>query len=214
MLVSEIVHLHHYPDVRAFFRTLIDMQFGDVRAMLQLPRPDIGITPGCNFAIVSSLCNLLSGISTTVYKPSHLLHEVTSPYHSGPAFRDLVRDFYPYTPPGAADFPAELYRFARNPLAHSVGLTDADVPLVGLTRVLSPSHPDSGWTDHELTDLESGQYSMTSTGIVTDGQNWTVYCDSFYFDVINLLRRLTDDANQMQAAERRFRQGVYNWRRA
>jgi hypothetical protein len=38
-------------------------------------------------------------------------------------------------------------------------------------------------------------------------------CDSFYFDVIELLRRLTTDGTQMQAAEGRFQQGVYNWAR-
>ena len=78
MLVSQLALAIGYPHVQGFIVSLIDMQFADVRAMLQLPRPDIGITPACNFAIVSSLCNLISGISTTIYKPRSLLHEVQS----------------------------------------------------------------------------------------------------------------------------------------
>ena len=91
MLVSQLAPAHGYSHVQSFLVQLLDMQFSDVRAMLQLPRPDIGITPGCNFAIVSSLCNLISGISTTIYKPPGLLHEVRSPNcGSARAFRELV----------------------------------------------------------------------------------------------------------------------------
>src|SRR4051812_6582998 len=79
MLVSRLAPAYGHPHVQNFIVSLIDMQLSDVRAMLQLPRPDIGITPGCNFAILSSLCNLISGISTTIFKPPSLLHEVRSP---------------------------------------------------------------------------------------------------------------------------------------
>jgi hypothetical protein len=104
MLVSQLAPARGYPHVQYFLVQLLDMQFNDVRAMLQLPRPDMGITPGCNFAIVSSLCNLISGISTTLFKPSGLLHEARSPScGSARAFRELVADFFPYTPPGAGD---------------------------------------------------------------------------------------------------------------
>ncbi|MBV8229489.1 MAG: hypothetical protein JO329_05855 [Planctomycetaceae bacterium] len=60
MLVSQLVSAHAYHHVQRFIVELLDMQFSDVRAMLQLPRPDIGIAPACNFAITSSLCNLIS----------------------------------------------------------------------------------------------------------------------------------------------------------
>ena len=35
----------------------------DVRAMLRLPLPDVGLTAGCNFAAVHALLNVLSGLS-------------------------------------------------------------------------------------------------------------------------------------------------------
>jgi hypothetical protein len=214
MLVSQLAPARGYPHVKGFLEQVIDMQFNDVRAMLQLPRPDIGIRPGCNFAIVSSLCNLISGVSTTIFKPSDLLHKVRSKYRSGRAFRELVADFFPYTPPGANDFPRELYNLCRNPMVHSVGVRDAASPVVYFTRIHDPAHQDRGWSDQELEDLERPDrpFQLSAAGVVIDPQRWTLNCDSFYLDVIEMLRRLTSDAPQMQAAERRFKQGVFNWR--
>jgi hypothetical protein len=214
MLVSQLSPAHRYPQVQGFIASLLDMQFSDARAMLQLPRPEVGITPGCNFAITSTLYNLLSGISTTIYKPPHLLHEAESAYGAGPAFRDLVRDFFPYTPAGANNFPRELYQLCRNPLAHSVGLVGAEAPVVSFTRIFHASHAGEGWSDQELNDLErpGTPFRLQHPGIVVNGRRWTLHCDSFYLDVIDLLRRLTADATQMAAAEQRFGQGVFNWR--
>lgn len=217
MLVSQLAPATGYPMVQAFLVNVLDMQFADVRAMIQLPRPDIGITPGCNFAIVSTLCNLVSGISTTIYKPPGTLNDNSSPnYGSARAFRDLVTDFFPYVPAGATDFPCELYQLCRNPMAHSAGLMDALSPVVFFTRILDPSHPDVGWTDRELEDLErpdTPQFNLPLAGIVIDSKRWTLHCDSFYLDVIEMLRRVCANSVQMKAAEGRFAQGVYNWRR-
>jgi hypothetical protein len=215
MLVSQLAPAQGYPHVQHFLQQVLDMQFGDVRAMLQLPRPEIGITPGCNFAIVSSLCNLISGVSTTIYKPPELLTQVRSNCGAGHAFRSIVRDFFPYTPPGANSFPEQLYQLCRNPMAHSVGLMDAPAPVVLFSRALDAAHPERGWSDRELEDLErpDTSFSFPYPGIVVDVQRWTLHCDSFYLDVIDMLRRLNVDPTQMRAAEARFAQGVHNWRR-
>lgn len=222
MLVSQLVSAHAYNFVQGFIVQVLDEQFSDVRAMLQLPRPDIGIIPACNFAIVSSLCNLISGISTTIYKPPKLPPAGRSKCDSGQAFQGVVHDFFPYTPPGANDFPKQLYQFCRNPLAHSVGLKDAAEPVVYFTRIFDPAHADVGWSDRELEDLErpGSPFQLPHPGIVIDPPSpprqyyqWTLHCDSFYLDVIKLLQRLTADTTQVQAAENRFRQGVFNWRR-
>ena len=215
MLVSQLAPAHAYPHVQDFIVTLIDMQFNDVRAMLQLPHPELGITPACNFAIVSSLCNLISGISSTIFKPPDLLHEISSNCPSDRAFRELVGNFFPYTPPGADDFPGKLYGLCRNPLAHSVGLMDASDPVVFFTRIFDAAHDGVGWSNQELEDLErpDRRFAFSSRGIVIEPQRWTLHCDSFYLDVIDMLRRLNADAAQMRAAENRFSQGVFNWRR-
>lgn len=216
MLVSQLAPAKGFPYVQSFVASLIDMQFSDVRAMLQLPRPDIGITPGCNFAIISSLCNLISGISTTIHKPADLPDEPGGlRYRSARAFCELVRDFFPYMPPGIDDFPNRLYHLCRNPLAHSVGLTNAASPVVFFTRIFDPAHPGIGWSDQELEDIERPDrpFTFPHPGIVIGPEQWTVHCDSLYIDVICMLRRLNADPVQMQAAETRFSQGVYNWRR-
>lgn len=214
MLVSQLAPANGYPHVQNFVVTLLDMQFSDVRAMLQLPLPHIGIMPGCNFAIVSSLCNLISGISTTIYKPPHLLNQVQSQCGSGAAFRGLVSNFYPYTPPGTNSFPQELYQLCRNPLAHSAGLMHAPAPTVTFTRIFDPAHPNTGWSDQELNNLENSNsgFAFPHPGIVVNAQVWTIHCDQFYLDVIAMLRSLNSNIAQMQAAENRFQQGVYNWR--
>jgi hypothetical protein len=215
MRVSQLAPAHGYAHVQGFLVDLLDMQFSDVRAMLQLPRPDVGITPSCNFAIVSSLCNLISGISTTIFKPPGLLHETRSGCGAARAFREFVTGFFPYTPPGAGDFPRQLYDLCRNPMVHSAGVMDALSPVVFFTRVFDPTHDGIGWSDEELENLERPDrpFGFSFHGIVIDPQRWTLNCDCFYLEVIDMLRRLNADATQMQAAETRFAQGVFNWRR-
>jgi hypothetical protein len=205
MLVSQLAPAVGYPRVQGFVVDVLDMQIADVRAMLQLPRPDVGITAGCNFAIVSSLCNLISGISTTIFKPS-------TGNGSGHAFQELVRNFFPYAPHGATDFPKQLYDLCRNPMAHSAGLMNASSPIVQFTRVFDPSHDGVGWSDKDLENLELRAFSLPLPGIVVDQNRWTLHCDSFYLDVIETLRRLNADAAQVAAAEGRFALGEYNWR--
>jgi len=215
MLISQMVAAKNYPHIDNFVKTVLDMQFADVRAMLQLPRPDIGIAPGCNFAIVSTLCNLISGVSTTLYKPSDLLHEVRSQCHAGRALKELVRDCFPGKRPGNNDIPESLYDLCRNPLAHSAGIANAAVPRVCYTRVLHGAHKDSGWTDQELDDLERkpDRFRLSHYSIEISGEEWTIHCDCLYFDVITMLQAVVADLTQVQAAENRFTQGVYNWRR-
>ncbi len=203
-------------NVQDFIRQILDNQFADVRGMLQLPRPDVGIEPACNYSIVSSLTNLISGLSVTIFKPKSLLEgSVRSKYGSGQAFQDLVRDYFPYTPSGITDFPKKLYKIARNPMAHSLGVLDKHAPKqVFFTRIFDPTHDGVGWNDKELEDLENpfSSYSFPYQGITIESEVWTIHCDAFYIDVIEMLRNLTSDVDQMNAAENRFKQRAYVWR--
>jgi hypothetical protein len=214
MLVTQMVGAKNYPLINHFIETVLDMQFADVRAMLQLPRPDLGIIAACNFAIVSTLCNLISGISTTIYKPSDLLNQVTSDCPSGRAFKELIRDFFSCKSKGANDIPENLYNLCRNPLAHSAGIADAALPRVYYTRVFHGEHDNAGWNDKELDDLERERFRLPYHSIAIRDQEWTIHCDCFYFEVIKMLRALIADVSQAQAAENRFSQGVYNWRKS
>jgi hypothetical protein len=203
MKISELAPAIGFPSVQDFLVNHIDMQFADVRAMLQLPRPDLGITAGCNFAIVSTLCNLISGISTTIFAPAKILEGKSC--GSGQAFRQLVTEFFPYAPTGAQDFSKDLYKLCRNSMAHAAGITGTAAPRVWFVRVLDPSHADLGWSDKELEDIERPDRPFSfSPGIVVDSGEWKLNCDGFYMDVVQMLRRLNSNALQMQAAETRF----------
>ncbi len=70
MRLSDIPELQNYPNVSDFVEKHLSMQFGDVRSMLRLPLQKSGIEYGCNFAATATLCNLVSGISVTIFKPS------------------------------------------------------------------------------------------------------------------------------------------------
>jgi hypothetical protein len=211
MKISQLMPQRGCAHVQDFIRQVLDLQFPDVQAMLRLPCREIGVTPACNIAIVATLCNMISGVSTTIYKPAEFHHEARSRVHSGETFKRLVREFFPYTPTGTADFATELYDYARNPLAHSAGVS-ATPPLVRFDRFLVPPNNDRGWTFQELADFETGAATIPFPGVSAKPGEWTVCPDAFYIDVINMLRRLTDDAAQMTAAENRFAQNVYIWR--
>jgi hypothetical protein len=209
MDIGQQVKAIGYPHVQGFIVGPLHMQFSDVRAMLMLPRPEVGINTGCNFTITSELCSIISGVSTTIYKPTDPKKK-----DSADAFKGLVQHFFPYTPLGTTDFPGELYGYARNPLTHSAGIMDAGSPKVVIERLLDQSHPATGWSDKELNDLEAGTHHFPGKkGIVVADGKWTLYPEPFYLEVIEMLRRLVANKEQMQAAEDRFKQGKPNWRR-
>ena len=98
MRLSDIPELQNYPNVSDFVEKHLSMQFGDVRSMLRLPIPEQGIIDGagyggCNFAVATVLCNLVSGISVTAFRPSSLNNNRIS---SGRVFRQLLENFYPW----------------------------------------------------------------------------------------------------------------------
>jgi hypothetical protein len=213
MRVSKLVAATGYPHVHDFIEQLLDMQFADVRAMLQLPRLDVGIAPGCNFAIAATLCNLLSGISSTIYMPDPFPPKLDPKRASGYAFKKLVTGYYPYQPHPTDDYAQMLYDFCRNSLSHSAALVKPGSPTVNYTRVFDQDHQDRGWSDKELTDLErpGSGFRVPYQGLQIQAQALTIHCDAFYFDVIGLLRKLVTDAHQMQAAEARFAAGQPCW---
>lgn len=91
----------------------------DVRAMLRLPLPDVGITAGCNFAAVHVLLNVLSGLSRLMG---------TSPKRSDAAFRTFVARWYPWRlEPSRSSLRQKrgteaLYDSFRTGFAHDLGL--------------------------------------------------------------------------------------------
>jgi len=126
-----------YPLVYQLVVDHVRMQFEDVGAMLRLPMQAHGLTNGCNFASASVICNLLSGVSVTIFQPAVTerpdRHGKMQPIGSGEAFREFVKVFYPDpSSQRRAEVADVLYRYLRNPFAHALGvLGKGGLPLKG-----------------------------------------------------------------------------------
>jgi hypothetical protein len=116
-----------YPLVHQFVFNRVRMQFEDIGAMLRLPMKAEGIKNGCNFAIASVICNLISGISVTIFQPTVWQRRTKKGgidvIGSGEAFKEFVKEFYPDpTAHRRSEIADVLYKFLRNPFAHALGV--------------------------------------------------------------------------------------------
>jgi hypothetical protein len=180
------------------------MQFGDVRSMLRLPLPALGITYACNFAAAAVLCNLISGISVSLFKPT------TGVRGSGDAFKRLLEAFYPWQPgENGAERAIVLYDIIRNPAAHALGVHDSADYLIYIRR------PRTGLEDAEIDEMERSptRPQWLPPGLSGAGNQWDLVVDGFYRDMFHMLWRLAKDHHQMSAAEKRFSAGTIMWRK-
>jgi hypothetical protein len=190
--------------VRIFIRQVMDLYLCDVHAMLRLPRPEVGITEGCNFTVVAVLMNMVSGLSVVLYEPP------PNRQAAGRKFRETAAGFYPWDvePAGAINDPEKgaeiLYHTFRNPMAHAFGFQDPEP--VGPLRITR--FPPPGLEESELATIETsdGRPNESLRGAptlfrdpVTKGLSLNV--ESLYWGVRELLRRLTADAERMAIAE-------------
>jgi hypothetical protein len=83
--------------VRHFIkRTIEDLYFSDIHAMLRLPLPSQGIVAGQNFAITQVLMAVVSSVSITLYD---------SKGESGELFKSVVEEFFPWDEEPSNDVP-------------------------------------------------------------------------------------------------------------
>jgi hypothetical protein len=122
MLPSAYPEVESYPHLKQLLAAHIDMQVEDIRVLLGLPQP--GSSVGGNFATAALLFNLVSAASVAFYNTSlkALKGKVGG---SGDRFKGVLRDHFPLAEislPQATVLKV-FYNYARNPLAHSLGLT-------------------------------------------------------------------------------------------
>jgi hypothetical protein len=192
------------PTVRDFIAQVCDLFLLDVHSMLRLPRPEVGITAGCNFTIAAALTNVISGISVTLFEPPADRRE------TGRKFVDLAAHFFPWDtePPEGLRDPREaseiLSRTFRNPMAHAFGLQDPEpVERVSITRF-----PGDGLSEASLEAIETSLQrpfeilrNAPTLRRVAATQRLELNAENFYWGVRELVRRLTADAARMAAAE-------------
>ena len=190
--------------VRVFVDQVVDLYLMDVHAMLRLPRPEVSITEGCNFAIAAVLLNVISGVSVVLFKPG------TEGGDRGQLFRETTSRLYPWDkePAGAIRDPAEgaklLYQSFRNPLAHAFGLQDPEpAEPLKIARFKTP-----GFAEDELKAIEESTerpndalWNVPTLARDAD-RTLSLQVEPFYWGVRELVRALTADADRMAVAER------------
>lgn len=210
-----------YPLVYRFVVDHVRMQFEDVGAMLRLPMQAHGLTNGCNFASASVICNLLSGVSVTIFRPAVTerpdRHGKMQPIGSGEAFREFVKAFYP--DPSAqrrAEVADVLYRYLRNPFAHALGVLGKGDLRLKVSKVTPPNAPTKGdgLSQAEVAAIEESPQRPggVTLGVQGTGNQWEIIVDFLYRDALDMMMALAQDAQQIQQAEARFGQGKYVWR--
>ena len=204
MLLHEIPELRRYPNVSAFVENHLSMQFGDIRSMLRLPLPELGITHGCNFAATANLCNLTSGISVTIFKPSSLAGNRIYP---GKAFKQLLKNFYPWEPgDNRTDGAKTLYDLFRNPLAHALGVHGLSSYQIQIAK--APLQNDL----IEEIERSPTRPDWLPPGLSGSGRQWTLDSRGFYRDVFHMFWNLAKDVPQIRQAEQRFSGQKFVWR--
>lgn len=211
MRLSEIPELQNYPRIFTFVRCHLSMQFADVRSMLRLPLPEQGIIDGagyggCNFAVATVLCNLISGISVTVFRPSSLSNNRIG---SGRVFRQLLENFYPWEQRDDGSEGAEaLYSYFRNPLTHALGVQRGQSYQILVGKSPSPLQ------NSQIEEMEESptRPSWLLPGISGSRTQWNLVAEGFYRDVFHMFWNLARNEQQMRMAEQRFSNGDIVWR--
>ena len=199
MQVSGLVDARRFPSVAQFLERQVEMQFADLRVLLQLPLGNF--KAGCNFAACAVLLNLLSGFSVCLFDAS--VEALASQKGRGRRFKDLLVQTYPWN---AEPWPSRecskwLYEMARNPLAHSLGIQVTTVPewngiakrplTVGEVATLETSDQRPSWLGPTL--FQRPVNGDIGTFLSIPGLYWGTW---------RVLGKLCTDSDQMTGAER------------
>ena len=128
--VSVVVDRSRFPKLFRFVEWRIDVQLAEVRDLLRLPMPEVGLESGHNFAAAAaSLVNLIAGASVWFYESSTA--GLSDRDDRGRRYREALAAYWPWDDGeivDAAEGTRLLYDCdcVRNPLAHAFGLPGLD----------------------------------------------------------------------------------------
>lgn len=192
MLPSQFPEFKTYPAVNSFVTNQLAMQFNDVRCMMKMPIPEVGIEAGCNFATAATLCNLISGISVVLYTPKN------PKSGSGKKFKELLEEFYPWERgEKKVENSKVIYDLVRNPLAHSLGvLKRGSLPTAIEKTALSEA---------QLEEIENSTVRPTWVPLAVTGSSagYVIAVVGLYWGTFHLVRRLAQETKQIEQAETR-----------
>jgi hypothetical protein len=202
------------PEVAFVVREALQLRFNDVHAMLRLPLHREGmVSVGCNFAIVDVLLSAIAGVSTILYP-----REPGSGGDGG-LFTTCVSNFWPQDEPtpriDRCELGAELWKKARNPMAHCLGMALEKNRRSGNRMPADWGHSvkivrDRGsWSPGELAVIEAsdGWPSVLTrpTGQWAEGF-LKLSCEALYRGVRKMTEAVLREREHMERAAARLRQ--------
>ena len=187
------------PVVQHFIQEQVDMQFHDIHCMLRLPLLERDLGAGCNFAAANVLLAIVSGLSALLTK------KLETSRKSGRLFRRILLEYYPWDvqPPHTSAIERSvdhLYEFFRNPLVHSLGIKIKGNFQVAIAK---DSLPEVEIEKLERLTVPPGPAMVYKPITINNEQieRITLVVPHFYWGVREMVKRLSEDALQMQKTE-------------
>lgn len=210
---AELTDFKDWPKVERFVKKRISMQYEDLRKLMQ--------KPGFNLLAVAGLCDLVSGLSVSLYKPADTKKwtvvcgtKKQVDLGTRELFTLLLEAYYPWQKGEKRKRKsAIIYKFVRNPLTHSLGMgkkSDRSIEAAKCKR--DKDNNAVAWTDRELDVMErSDDLDNVPVALKRSGKKWRLVVEHFYLGLFKLLRRLAKDKTQMSEAQKRFASGKFVW---
>jgi hypothetical protein len=179
--------------LRRLCRDHFDMQIEDVRVLMRMPKA--GYPAGCNFATIAVLFNLIAGASVCFYDASP--KALATPGDRGKRFKDMLVAFFPWPSAIAAKDGADVfYKYARNPLAHALGLDVPNAPEIGMNK--------SPLSEKRIITLEDAPAlpPWAPPPLRPQGSDYEIGAAGLYWGYHRLLHALFADATHSAGAER------------
>jgi hypothetical protein len=202
--VSVVVDRSRFPKLFRFVEWRIDVQLAEVRDMLRLPMPEVGLESGHNLAATASLVNLIAGASVWFYDASTAGQFDRD--DSGRRYRETLAAYWPWEDGEIVDRAQGtrlLYDCVRNPLAHAFGMSrlgDAGSPIAFLKDPLTAERV----AELDLAETRPQGLGPTIRPATTPGapaRAYFVVVPALYWGVQRLLRAVLTDEQQLPAAE-------------
>lgn len=188
-------YLPEHPHAHVFIHCHLLMQLNDVRSMLRLPLPDLGLTGGCNFAAPEVLFNVLVGAAKKLY---------SSPLGGdGERFKALLVEFYPwdegYSDQQKKSDAGRLWA-ARNHLAKTLGIIEKK----GSPRLRVEKSPLSDAEIQVLETTRSRPAPLPAALRLEPHVGEVLSVSGLYWGVLNLLRNFVASSAQLDEADARL----------
>jgi len=168
------------------------MQVEDVRVLLRMPKA--GYPAGCNFAAAAVLFNLIAGTSVCFYNASP--QALATSGDRGKRFKDMLIAYFPWPQAIAAKEGADaFYKYARNPLAHALGLDVPKAPEIGVNK--------GPLSERKILELEDAATLPTwaPPALRRQGPEYEIGVAGLYWGYHRVLHALFADQTHSRGAE-------------